>query len=107
MALNPFDLIRNLQDLQAKMGGMQEKLKAVQVTGSAGGGMVTVTLDGGLGVEKVTIAPEAVDPADVRLLEDLVLAAVSDALGRLKDRLREEVTRATGIAGLPPGLFGA
>jgi DNA-binding protein YbaB len=48
-----------------------------------------------------------VDPADVRLLEDLVLAAASDALGRLKDRLREEMTQATGIAGLPPGLFGA
>lgn len=107
MALNPFDLIRNLQDLQAKMGGVQEKLKGVRVTGSAGGGMVTVELAGDLSPAKVTIAPEAVDPADIRMLEDLVLAAVADALARLKERLREEMAQATGIAGLPPGLFGA
>jgi DNA-binding YbaB/EbfC family protein len=107
MALNPFELMKNLQDLQAKMGGMQEKLKTVRVTGSAGGGMVTVDLDGDLRVQKVTIAPEAVDPADIRMLEDLVLAALSDAHARLKDRLREEMAQATGIAGLPPGLFGA
>jgi hypothetical protein len=107
MALNPFELMKNLQDLQAKMGGMQEKLKTVRVTGSSGGGMVTVELNGDLRAEKVAIAPEAVDPADIRMLEDLVLAAVSDALARLKDRMREEMAQATGIAGLPPGLFGA
>ena len=87
MALNPFELMKNLQDLQAKMGGMQEKLKTVHVTGSAGGGMVTVDLNGDLRVEKVTIAPEAVDPSDIRMLEDLVLAALSDAHARLKEKL--------------------
>lgn len=107
MALNPFELMKNLQDLQAKMGGMQEKLKTVRVTGSAGAGMVTVELNGDLRAEKVVISPEVVDPADIRMLEDLVLAAVSDALARLKDRLREEMAQATGFAGLPPGLFGA
>jgi DNA-binding YbaB/EbfC family protein len=107
MALNPFELMKNLQDLQAKMGGMQEKLKTVRVTGSSGAGMVTVELNGDLRAEKVAIAPEAVDPADIRMLEDLVLAALSDALARLKDRMREEMAQATGLAGLPPGLFGA
>jgi nucleoid-associated protein EbfC len=107
MALNPFELMKNLQDLQAKMGGMQEKLKLVRVTGSSGAGMVTVELNGDLRAEKVAIAPEAVDPADIRMLEDLVLAALSDALARLKDRMREEMAQATGLAGLPPGLFGA
>ena len=106
MALNPFELMRNLQDLQAKMGGMQEKLKTLRVTGSSGGGMVTVDLNGDLRAEKVTIAPEAVDPADIRMLEDLVLAALSDAHGRLKEKLRDEMAQATGIAGLPPGMFG-
>jgi len=106
MAANPFELLKNFQGLQAKMGEMQEKLKAVRVTGSAGGGMVTVELSGDLHVEKVTIAPEAVDPSDIRLLEDLVLAAVSDAHARLKEKLRDEMAQATGIAGLPPGLFG-
>lgn len=106
MAVNPFELLKNIQGLQARMGEMQEKLKAVRATGSAGGGMVTVELNGQLGVEKVTISPEAVDPADIRMLEDLVLAAVSDAHARLKEKLREEMTSATGLAGLPPGLFG-
>jgi hypothetical protein len=107
MAANPFELLRNFQGLQAKMGEMQEKLKAVRVTGSAGGGMVTVELNGDLRVEKVTIAPEVVDPSDIRMLEDLVLAAVSDAHARLKEKLRDEMAQATGITGLPPGLFGA
>jgi hypothetical protein len=106
MATNPFEMLRNLQGLQAKMGEVQEKLKSVRVTGSAGGGMVTVELNGELGVEKVSISPEAVDPSDIRLLEDLVLAAVSDAHARLKEKLRDEMSQATGIPGLPPGLFG-
>ena len=106
MAANPFEMLKNLQGLQAKMGEMQEKLKSVRVTGSAGGGMVTVELNGELRVEKVTIAPEAVDPSDIRMLEDLVLAATSDALVRLKEKLRDEMAQATGIAGLPPGMFG-
>ena len=106
MAANPFELLKNFQGLQAKMGEMQEKLKAVRVTGSAGGGMVTVELSGDLHVEKVTIAPEAVDPSDIRMLEDLVLAAVSDAHARLKEKLRDEMASVTGLAGLPPGLFG-
>jgi hypothetical protein len=69
--------------------------------------MVTVELNGEFGVEKVTISPEAVDPNDLRMLEDLVLAAVSDAHTRLKEKLRDEMAQATGIVGLPPGLFGA
>jgi DNA-binding YbaB/EbfC family protein len=88
------------------MAEMQSKLKGIRVTGSAGGGMVTVELNGEFGVEKVTISPEAVDPADIRMLEDLVLAAVSDAHTRLKEKLRDEMAQATGIPGLPPGLFG-
>jgi hypothetical protein len=99
-------MMKNLQGLQAKMGEMQEKLKSIRVTGSAGGGMVTVELNGDLRVEKVTVSPEAVDPSDIRMLEDLVLAAMSDALARLKEKLRDEMAQVTGIAGLPPGLFG-
>ena len=106
MAANPFEMLKNLQGLQAKMGEMQEKLKSVRVTGSAGGGMVTVELNGDLRAEKVTVSPEAVDPSDIRMLEDLVLAALSDALGRLKEKLRDEMAQTAGLAGLPPGLFG-
>jgi nucleoid-associated protein EbfC len=106
MATNPFEMLKNLQGLQAKMGEMQEKLKSVRVTGSAGGGMVTVELNGELHAERVTISPEAVDPSDIRMLEDLVLAALSDAHGKLKEKLRDEMAQTAGFAGLPPGLFG-
>jgi len=103
---SPFDMFKQLQGLQSRMGEMQEKLKTVHVTGSAGGGLVTVEMNGQMQVEKVTIAPEAVDPRDIPMLQDLVLAAMTDALDRLKEKIREEVSQATGLLGLPPGMFG-
>lgn len=106
MATNPFEIFKQLQGLQSKMGEIQAKLKAVRATGSAGGGLVTVELNGQMQVEKVTIAREAVDPADVHMLQDLVQAAVSDALDRLKEKIREEVSQVTGLLGLPPGFLG-
>ena len=106
MATNPFDMFKQLQGLQSRMGEIQEKLRGVRVTGSAGGGMVTVEMNGQMQVEKVTIAPEAIDPRDIPMLQDLVLAAFTDAMERLKDKIREEVSQATGLLGLPPGMLG-
>lgn len=106
MATNPFEMLKQLQGLQSRVGEIQEKLKAVRVTGSAGGGLVTVEMNGQMLVEKVTIAQEAVDPRDIPMLQDLVLAAMTDALERLKERIREEVSQATGMLGLPPGMLG-
>ncbi len=106
MASNPFDMLRQLQGLQSRMGEIQEKLRAVKVTGSAGGGLVTVDMNGQMIVEKVRIAKEAVEPSDIPMLEDLILAAMTDAIERLKEKIRDEVSQATGMLGLPPGLFG-
>jgi len=106
MATNPFEMLKQLQGLQSRVGEIQEKLKAVRVTGSAGGGLVTVDMNGQMIVEKVTIAPEAVDPRDIPMLQDLVLAATTDALERLKEKIRDEVSQATGMLGLPPGMLG-
>jgi nucleoid-associated protein EbfC len=106
MATNPFEIFKQLQGLQSKMGEIQAKLKTVRATGSAGGGLVTVEVNGQMQVEKVTITPEAVDPQDIPMLQDLVLAAVTDALDRLKDKIREEVSQVTGMMGLPPGFLG-
>ncbi len=106
MATNPFEVFKQLQGLQSRVGEIQEKLKAVHVTGSAGGGLVTVDMNGQMQVEKVTIAPEAVDPRDIPMLQDLVLAAVTDAMERMKEKIRDEVSQATGMLGLPPGLLG-
>ncbi len=106
MANNPFDMLKNLQGLQSRMGEIQEKLRNVRVTGSAGGGMVTVEMNGQMQVEKVTIAREAVEPSDIPMLQDLVLAAMTDALERLKEKIRDEVSQSAGMFGLPPGLLG-
>ena len=106
MATNPFDMFKQLQGLQSRMGEIQEKLKSVHVTGSGGGGLVTIDMNGQMLVEKVTLAPEAVDPRDIPMLQDLVLAALTDALDRLKEKIRDEVSQATGMLGLPPGFLG-
>jgi nucleoid-associated protein EbfC len=106
MASNPFEMFKQLQGLQSRVGEIQEKLKSVRVTGSAGGGLVTVDMNGQMQVEKVTIAPEAVDPQDIPMLQDLVLAAMTDAMERLRERIRDEVSQATGMLGLPPGMLG-
>ncbi len=106
MATNPFDVFKQLQGLQSRVGEIQERLKAARVTGSAGGGLVTVEMNGQMQIEKVTIAPEAVDPRDIPMLQDLVLAAVTDAIERMREKIREEVSQATGMLGLPPGLLG-
>ena len=106
MATNPFEMFKQLQGLQSRMGEIQEKLKDIHVTGSAGGGLVSIEMNGQMQVEKVTLAPEAVDPRDIPMLQDLILAAMTDVMDRLKERIRDEVSQATGMLGLPPGMLG-
>jgi DNA-binding YbaB/EbfC family protein len=105
MAINPFEIFKQFQDIQSRMGDIQEKLRTVRVTGAAGGGLVIVEMNGRMDIEKVVISPEVVDPNDVRMLEDLVLAAVTDALTKLKEKLKDEMSQLTGL-NLPPGLLG-
>lgn len=84
---------------------MEEEMDALQVEGQAGGGMVTVSMDGHKRLKSLRIAPEAVDPADVEMLQDLVLAAVNDARARIEDTLKERLGGLAGPAGGFP--FGA
>lgn len=106
MAFNPRDLFKQVQELQAKMAEMQERLRGIRVTGTSGGEMVRIEMDGQFAVRSVVISPEAVDPSDIRMLEDLVRAAFTDAMAKLKERLREETTALTGGMGIPPGMLG-
>lgn len=100
------DLIKNFQNIQSRMGEMQEKMKSLVVTGTAGGGMVSVDMNGQMEVTGVKISPEAVDPEDIEMLQDLVFAAFSDASAKIKDKMKEEMSTITGGMDLPPGLFG-
>jgi hypothetical protein len=96
------------QQLQAKMSKLQESLDAEKITASSGGGMVTVTVDGKGHVKRVKIDPTCVDPRDVEMLEDLVLAALSEAQGKAQKHYEEEMKKVSGgLPGLPglPGLF--
>ena len=94
------------QQLQAKMSKLQEELDRQTLTATSGGGMVEVSVDGKGTVKALRIDPAVVDPGDVEMLEDLVLAATSEAQGRARTAYEEEIRKATG--GLPmnlPGLF--
>ena len=95
------------QQLQARISEMQETLAKQTVTASAGGGMVEVTADGKGEVRQVRIDPACVDPRDVEMLEDLVLAAVNQAQTKARELNESEMRKAAG--GLPmgglPGLF--
>ena len=95
------------QQMQARMSELQTELKNKTVTTSSGGGMVTVTADGSGRVRAVKIDPTVVDPSDVEMLEDLVVAAVSEAQQRAQRLHEEEMKKLTGGMGLPfqfPGM---
>ena len=94
------------QQLQARIAEIQERLDAQEISASSGGGMVTAVVDGKGEVKRIRIDPTVVDPGDVEMLEDLVLAAVSEAQKKARAGYEEEMKKATG--GLPmqlPGLF--
>ena len=92
------------QQMQAKMTELQESLESRRVSASSGGGMVTVTVDGKGTVKQVQIDPTCVDPRDVEMLEDLVLAAVSEAQVKAQGDYEQEVKKVTG--GLPMNIPG-
>ena len=101
-----FKMLKQLQQMQAKMAKVQEDLGNKTVTGTAGGGMVEVIANGHQKVLSVTLKPEVVDPADLEMLQDLVLAAVNDAMDRARELASKEMGAVTAGIGLPPGLMG-
>ena len=89
---------------QQQMAKMQEQIQQTEVTGSAGNGLVTVTLNGNHEMTALKIKPDCVDPEDVEGLEDLILAAFKDAKEKL-DKETPDIGSMAGGMGLPPGLF--
>ncbi len=94
-------LMQQAQQVQGRLQDMQEALERQSVTGSAGGGMVTVEADGKGTVRKVTLDPSVVNPADVEMLEDLIVVAVADAQKKAADVQKAEMGRVTGGLDLP------
>jgi DNA-binding YbaB/EbfC family protein len=98
------DLMKQAQKMQKEMARIQEEVKQRVVEGTAGGEMVKVLVNGAGDVVSVKIRPDVVDPGDVEMLEDLVLAATNVALKKSREMLQAEMSKLTGGLGLP-GLF--
>jgi nucleoid-associated protein EbfC len=90
-----------MRQMQARLNKIQEELEAKTVEASAGGGAVSVTVNGQLRVKSVTIDPEVVDPEDVEMLQDLVTAAVNEALGKAQELAAQQLGAITGGLKLP------
>ncbi|TVR97848.1 MAG: YbaB/EbfC family nucleoid-associated protein [Rhodospirillales bacterium] len=97
-------MMKQAQQLQAKMQEMQEELVNIEVSGSAGGGMVEVTLNGKAEARRIRIDPSLVDPAETEVLEDLLVAAFNDAKAKVEARIAERMAEITGGLKLPPGM---
>lgn len=98
------DMMRQAQMMQQKMKQIQDDLNKRTVEATAGGGMVTVVATGSQEIVSVAIDKAVVDPADVEMLQDLVLAAVNDALNKARDMQQSEMSALTGGLKIP-GLF--
>lgn len=103
---NMNEMMQQVQKMQEDMAKAQEELKHEEVEASAGGGMVTVKVTGDLEVRSVIISPEAVDPEDVDMLQDLVLAATNEAMRSAQALAASKMEGATGGLGGAGGLGG-
>jgi DNA-binding YbaB/EbfC family protein len=99
MNINPFDLLKNAQKIQEQMGAFQEKLGGIKITGTAGGGMAEIDMNGKMEVLAVRIAQEAME--DREMLQDLITAAFNNAV----EKIREEINHEMGGM-IPGGLSG-
>jgi DNA-binding YbaB/EbfC family protein len=97
-------LMKQAQQMQAKMQEMQAKLEAMEISGESGAGLVRVTLNGKGEMKGVKIDPKLADPADMEMLEDLVVAAHRDAKEKIDTQAAAEMQKITGGMQLPPGM---
>jgi DNA-binding YbaB/EbfC family protein len=96
--MNPLQMMKQAQQLQERL---QQELATVSVEGSAGGGMVTVVVNGHKHVQKLSIDPEAVSKDDIEMLQDMIVAALNDALRKADDELKHRVGGLVGGLGIP------
>ena len=108
MGFNMQKLMKQAQKMQQDVARAQEELKEAQVEGQSGGGMVRVVANGQQDILSIAIAPEVIDPDDAEMLEDLVLAAIRDALQNSRELMAERMNQATGgmnMGNLPGGFL--
>ena len=102
---NMNNLVKQAQKMQKDMEKLQEELKDKTIETSAGGGAITVVASGRKEIKEIVIKPEVVDPNDVEMLQDLIVAAVNEAIRKADDMVNSEMNKITGGLGGIPGLF--
>ena len=109
MEINPFDILKNAQKIQEQMGSFQEKLAAISATGTSGGGIVEIDLNGKFEVTAVRISPALAESGDTEMLQDLIVAAFSNGHDNIRETLNREIGALAGGFGIPglSGLMGA
>jgi nucleoid-associated protein EbfC len=100
------EMLRNPQAMQARVTEFRERTERLEATGSAGGGMVRVTLNGALEMRSCEISPETITAGDAALLQDLVRAAHNDAAAKIKEAIQAELSAGMGDLPFPPGMLG-
>ena len=98
------NIMKQAQQMQEKLAEVQEKMAELHVEGNAGGGMVIVTVNGKGELQKVKLDPSLLDPSDVEMLEDLIVAAFNDAKSKAEAAMQEEMSNLTGGIPLPGGM---
>ncbi|MGI6125369.1 MAG: YbaB/EbfC family nucleoid-associated protein [Planifilum sp.] len=101
---NMNQMMKQMKKMQAQMAKAQEELAQKEVEGTAGGGVVKVRMNGHKQVQAVEIAPEVVDPEDVEMLQDLITAAINEAMKQVDEMVAKDLGKLTGGLNLP-GLF--
>ena len=94
--MNQAQMMKQAQKMQQELAKMQEELEQTEYTAAAGGGVVSATVSGKRELTKLEIDPEAVDPEDVEMLQDMVIAAVNEALRKAEDAANQNMSRLTG-----------
>ncbi len=97
-------MMKQAQAMQQKMEEAQKKIAEIEVTGSSGGGMVSLTVNGKGEARKVKIDPSIIDPNDIEMLEDLIVAAINDTKNKTEEIVGKEMSSVTGGLNLPAGM---
>ena len=97
-------MLKQAQQMQSKMAEMQDRLADIELSGQAGAGLVQITVNGKGELKRVKLAKEAVDPEDVEVLEDLIVAAFNDAKAKIDGAGAEDTQQLMGGLKLPPGM---
>lgn len=88
--MNPFDMLKNIEQMKSQLGTMQEELKQITATGSSGGNIVNVTINGKFEIINLKLDPICVDPRDVQMLQDLIIAAHHDAMSKIQEAIKDK-----------------